>query len=453
MIESRIDTVRYENGEMQRYQIVSGFAWNDLEFVQAPFTKECFDEMSRIYKNFVIGKHPHFYGAMAAFHIPDDMESPFPCETEHGVVFDRQIAASITLKKMVREGSIRNGGGHLEIDDPKIRSFFDELDERGWLCIGYGTKPDTDAVGILTLGGDLGYLSKIDPTPAFCCNSHFFEMDLFDNDSPYDLFGVPYGLIVKDGIVSQPPLNNREALVVDLDGNPRISRPELKEMEISIQGKLFRHGGNCEIFRRPETRTTPASDGLDVMVVGDEVVAFHRGGGVKVPMGGFVLHTAEDLQMAASPVVYHGFEDCMFGIQVGSSAVKDGVVMEGFESPFYNIYDKEAVPFPPTLYPLDYAKDRAPRMAICSDADGNPVIIWAEGPSKLGYRFGEESCGASLLELGKYCRSIGLVNALNMDGGGSSEIFIDGKLTMHVSDRYMDGSDAERPVPMGLMIR
>ena len=143
----------------------------------------------------------------------------------------------------------------------------------------------------------------------------------------------------------------------------------------------------------------------------------------------------------------------MFGIQVGSSAVKDGVVMEGFESPFYNIYDKEAVPFPPTLYPLDYAKDRAPRMAICSDADGNPVIIWAEGPSKLGYRFGEESCGASLLELGKYCRSIGLVNALNMDGGGSSEIFIDGKLTMHVSDRYMDGSDAERPVPMGLMIR
>ena len=92
-------------------------------------------------------------------------------------------------------------------------------------------------------------------------------------------------------------------------------------------------------------------------------------------------------------------------------------------------------------------------MALCSDGDGNPVVIWAEGPSKLGYRFGEESCGASLLELGEYCHSIGMVNAINLDGGGSSEIFIDGKLQMHVSDRFEDYSDAERPVPMGLMVR
>lgn len=34
MIESVIDTVRYENGEMQHYQTVSGFSWKDLEFVQ-----------------------------------------------------------------------------------------------------------------------------------------------------------------------------------------------------------------------------------------------------------------------------------------------------------------------------------------------------------------------------------------------------------------------------------
>ncbi|MGX8681149.1 MAG: phosphodiester glycosidase family protein, partial [Spirochaetales bacterium] len=146
--------------------------------------------------------------------------------------------------------------------------------------------------------------------------------------------------------------------------------------------------------------------------------------------------------------IYLGMEDCLFAIQVGSSSVKNGEVMKGFESPFYDIY-KESVAYPPSLYPLNYEKDRAPRMAICSDKDGDPVIVWAEGCSKLFYQFGKESCGASLLELGKYCASIGLVNVLNLDGGGSSEIFLNGKLMMHVSDRHADNSDAERPVPMG----
>ncbi|MBR6236021.1 MAG: phosphodiester glycosidase family protein, partial [Spirochaetales bacterium] len=109
--------------------------------------------------------------------------------------------------------------------------------------------------------------------------------------------------------------------------------------------------------------------------------------------------------------------------------------------------------YPPTLYPLDYERKRAPRLAICSDADGDPAIVWAEGPSKLGYRFGEESCGASLLELGQYCHSIGMTNALNLDGGGSAEIFMGGKLLLHVSGRNDDNTDAERPVPMGLMVR
>ena len=95
MIESRIDTVRYENGEIQRYQVVTGFAWNDLDFVQPPFSKEAFDELSRMYKMFVIPKHHAFYGALVAFHVPDDMESPFPYETDAGFVFDKQLSVAM----------------------------------------------------------------------------------------------------------------------------------------------------------------------------------------------------------------------------------------------------------------------------------------------------------------------------------------------------------------------
>ena len=450
MIESKIDTIRYENGEMQRFQVVSGFAWNDLEFVQPPFSKEAFDELCRMYKIFVIPKHHEMYGAVLAFHIPDDMKSPFSSDTDEGVVFDRQLAASIGLRKLVREGKIHRSGESLLIDDAKAKVFLEELEKRGWMSIAYGDK--TDVVSILPVGEDLGYMSQVSPRPQFICNAHFFQMDVFDSDSPYDLFGTPYGMTVKNGIMIQPPLNGREALVVDMDGKVKITRPDVRNISMQIQGKTFTHGENCTIYRRPDTRQTPEEEGLDIVIVGDEVVSFHKGGGVFIPEGGFVLHTKEELSVEPSPVVYLGFDNCLFAIQVGSSSVKDGEVMKGFESPFYNIY-KDSVPFPPSLYPLSYEKDRAPRMAICSDKDGDPVIVWAEGCSKLYYQFGKESCGASLLELGKYCASIGLVNALNLDGGGSSEIFLNGKLMMHVSDRHADNSDAERPVPMGLLIR
>ena len=450
MIESRIDTVEYENGEIQRYQIVSGFAWKDLCFAQGQFTKESFTELLRMYRIFIATKNPSFYGALVAFHIPDDIPSPFPQNTEYGLVFDKQAAAAIGLRRMVAEGSIRKEGHSLKIDVPEVRQFIESLEQNGWLGAAYGEKEND--VSIMPVGSDLGYLSSIEPRPQIVCNSHFFTMDLFDCDSPYDVFGTPYGMIIKDGIVSQPPLNHREALMVDMDGKARIVRPEIKDNGISLQGKTFVHGKNCTIYQRPETRLTPAEDGLDVIIAGDEVVAFHEGGSVLVPMNGFVLHTQEKLEQVPTPVIYLGYDNCLFGIQVGSSSVKDGVVATGFNSSFYNIF-KDPVPYPPTLYPLNYEKDRAPRMAICSDEDGDPVIAWAEGPSKLYYQKGIDSCGTSLLELGNYCRSIGLVNVLNLDGGGSAEIFTDGKLLLHVSDRLPDNTDAERPVPMGLMIR
>ncbi len=450
MIKSKVDTVRYENGEIQRYQVVSGFDWKDLLFVRSSFSKEAFEELSRMYRLFVIPKYHAYYGAVIAFHIPSDMESPFPYKTDAGVVFDRQLSAAMALRRLVLEGKIRRSGDSVAVDDVTAKAFLDELDRRGWLLIGCGDR--TDEVGIIPVGENLGYLSELEGRPHLICNSHFFIMDLFDSDSPYDIFGTPFGMTVKDGHMSMPPLNGREALVVDMDGRPRIERPDLRDIDMEIQGKVFRHGKNCTIYRRPETRQTPKEDGLDLMIVGTEILAFHRGGAVLVPTGGFVLHTTEKLSEVESQVQYLGMEDVLFAIQVGSSSVRDGIVMQSFQSPFYNIL-KDPVPYPPTLYPLDYAKDRAPRMAICSDADGKPAIVWAEGCSKIRYEFGKESCGASLLELGQYCHSIGMENVLNMDGGGSAEMFLDGRLSMHVSDRLADNSDAERPVPMGLAIR
>ena len=103
---------------------------------------------------------------------------------------------------------------------------------------------------------------------------------------------------------------------------------------------------------------------------------------------------------------------------------------------------------------MDFENARAARMAIGSDADGKPVIFWAEGKGKLEYVPGRDSIGASLSEMAEIAEAIGLHNAVNLDGGGSAQILLEGIRTLHISDRNKeDNSDAERLVPLGLIVK
>jgi hypothetical protein len=138
---------------------------------------------------------------------------------------------------------------------------------------------------------------------------------------------------------------------------------------------------------------------------------------------------------------------------VGNSIVRGGVPTQSFLSRFYNIRKLEKIPFPPSLYPMDFDHARAARMALGADAQGKPLLLWAEGANKLGHTPGKDSCGASLAEMGRICREMGMVNAVNLDGGGSAQILLGNRRSLMISDRNkQDFSEAERPVPLGLML-
>ena len=112
------------------------------------------------------------------------------------------------------------------------------------------------------------------------------------------------------------------------------------------------------------------------------------------------------------------------------------------------------MPFPPSLYPMDFEGARAARIALGADKDGRPVVFWAEGKGKLSYTPGEDSTGASLSEMADIAEELGMYNAINLDGGGSAQILLNNLRTLHISDRNTaDNSDAERLVPMGLIVR
>ena len=157
--------------------------------------------------------------------------------------------------------------------------------------------------------------------------------------------------------------------------------------------------------------------------------------------------------MPGETVVYHGLEDILFGIQAGNSVVINGEKTEHFRSPFYNIRRLWSTSYPPSLYPLDYQRDWAPRIALGEDGSGRPMLVWAEGAGKLHYTPGKDSCGASLSEMAELCSSLGMVNGVNLDGGGSAQILLDGQRSLLISDREPDNSEAERAIPAAIIFR
>ena len=103
---------------------------------------------------------------------------------------------------------------------------------------------------------------------------------------------------------------------------------------------------------------------------------------------------------------------------------------------------------------MDFEKDRAARVALGADKEGKPVLFWVEGKGKISYEPGVDSTGASLMEMAEIAQSLGLRNVINLDGGGSAQILVDGVRSLHISDRNKnDNSDAERLVPLGLVVR
>lgn len=68
----------------------------------------------------------------------------------------------------------------------------------------------------------------------------------------------------------------------------------------------------------------------------------------------------------------------------------------------------------------DFSRKRHPRTAVGKMADGSTMLLVVDG------RF-EESAGMNLVELQQTMRWLGCVTALNLDGGGSSAMYISGE--------------------------
>lgn len=447
-MRSEIKVISYPNGEIQRVQLVRWDDWRQLDFLRLEHSEAALSCFSRIYRQFLVPACPWLFGNMVMFQLPSDVEIEFPFATEkYGDLSHRLTAAAAAL-----ESGVRFVRGKPVFRDEQTERFYHGLEARNCLHLVRGKLPITT---IIPVGNLSGFLSENAGGAQLKVNASFFIMDRFDCATVYDHIGVHLGLCVKNGVVENPPLFRREALLVKKDGTVSIAQPDVREMEIEINGKRFVHGKNAAIYSRPERVRVHRRRGKKLVIIGCHVAAVHRGSSVPIPASGFVLYTEENWPVSPGDrVVYHGMEDVLFGIQVGNSIIRDGVKTEKFISRFYNIRHLEPVPFPPSLYPMNFKGGRAARIALGADGEGKPMLLWAEGAGKQGYTPGKDSRGASLADMAEICSEVGMVNAVNLDGGGSAQILLNNKRSLLISDRTPgDNIESERPVPIGLVVR
>ena len=443
-MESKIFTYKHEDGEIEKVEAVTGFNWDSLSFVSAPFTPAVVKEFARLYRAGIIPKNPEGFGTLVFFHLVEDGGFS-PIDGEGGEIYCLQGRTARFLNSLASDGKVWKTDGGIAFEDGALGRWFTDLESKGYACIVPGFR---DTVSFVPLTGTMGFLSSF---PETVVNSQFFLMEWSDRDSPYDVHGLAYGLRIDNGTILSPPLFHREALAVFKDGAVKVICPKLTDLIVSIGDDSFIDRDSSRFRFRPEERVTPESSGTDLVIINRRLAAVNDGGRTLIPMGGFVISLPYHYRTDKREVSYTGLDDILFAVQAGPALIKDGVMATELRSPFYK---GEGTPFPPTVYPLSFDRGRAARIGLGAKKDGSPVLLWAEGAGKTGHIKGEESGGASLKEFALICKDLGLWNLVNLDGGGSAQISHGGKRKLKIADRYPGTkTESERPVPSGIIIR
>ena len=78
--------------------------------------------------------------------------------------------------------------------------------------------------------------------------------------------------------------------------------------------------------------------------------------------------------------------------------------------------------------PKSFAESRHPRTAVAKLKDGRVLFVTVDG------RQPGVSVGMTLAELADYLLTLGAVDAINLDGGGSTTMVLDGRVVNTPSD-------------------
>lgn len=235
--------------------------------------------------------------------------------------------------------------------------------------------------------------------------------------------GVPLGTLMIDKKIYTGPIYDRVALGIFKDGYD-VGR-------VQLDGKII--GNNQEIkidninqprmlssyilaYTRDWGKYAPVSPqyGVQLQIVGNKITAASANP-LSIPENGYVLVGPKsklgklfgadyvDVEIKTNPK----WENVQHIISGGPYLLKDNQI-------FIDM----------TAQKLQSIGGRNPRTAIGYTEDNNLVLVAVDG------REGS-SVGLTLVELAKLMKTLGCTNAINLDGGGSTVMYINGQIVNH----------------------
>lgn len=280
-------------------------------------------------------------------------------------------------------------------------------------------------------------------------NAGFFRLD----KSPF--LGDPVGLFVVDGKPLSEASDNRIQLII----NNRGDRTEVTMARASVRHS-FRIGGatfdinginrerkvNEIIMYTPEFggSTIPDASGTEFVILNGSITTIVKDtGNAAIPPGGYVISAAGTARDAIEAAVRNADRVTLVraweGLTGGFARDRTRLdVVAG--SPMLVNNGRVQVTWEQENRKRDFVDTRHPRTAAARLRNGKFLLITADGRS-------EGSGGLGLEDLAAYLVELGAVEAMNLDGGGSTTMYVNGRVVNQPSD-----NEGERKVSDALVV-
>lgn len=267
-----------------------------------------------------------------------------------------------------------------------------------------------------------------------------------------DYDGEPLGVLrIGSDWFSEPGLP-RAALGWAEEGRTSVIDRLRMKWSVSLGGKVFPVSGinrprginDSIIFTGNFNGSTLTSNtGTEILVSDGTVSEIRSGGDSDIPEDGFVFSVGKNVDLEFD------------GVRIGDSAKLSwefnafGARSEAWDSMEFLVggapllvREGEIVrDFGPEKVPEDFVMKRHPRTALGIREDGTWLIVVVDG------RRPTLSVGMTLAELAQLMKSLGCRDALNLDGGGSSTLYLYGQVVNVPSDLT-----GERPVSDAILV-
>ena len=243
--------------------------------------------------------------------------------------------------------------------------------------------------------------------------------------------GVPLGTLMINQKIYTGPVYDRVAMGIFQDGSS--TKFDIARVQLNATVKGSGHTIKVDNINQPRMLSTyvlaytpewgakspyAPKYGMNLLVE-DNVITKASANPIDIPQNGYVLsgpksvlHPLLDKKDAKLTIKTNPeWKNVKHIISGGPYLVKDGEVFVDM-----------------TAEKLGAIGGRNPRSAIGYTADNNLILVAIDG------REGS-SIGMTLMELGNFMKSIGCINAINLDGGGSTVMYVNGSVVNNPAQR------------------